>query len=258
MEEIVRLQGTVSEQRSRIQYLEGESERARALISERNEMELQITRLRGELNMYQREAKQARKKKKARRRGREQSKYASESSEDDSEDSEDDVYVSREIRRQQELKDRARQEQDRARQDEIAALEREQAQIDSAIDEVQDAIRLPRIKSAGPRLSTPLAPEEGTPRDTTPREQQKIPTPPTKPPGKRGVQPQVANSTKKEGYAAAAEANAEATEGKETKAGNRRKSVSKKRAEPPAKGGFGGNAPRDPFGHKQNVRAFQR
>ena len=45
MEEIVRLQGTISEQRSRIAFLEGEGEKARNLIGEKQSLELQVARL---------------------------------------------------------------------------------------------------------------------------------------------------------------------------------------------------------------------
>merc|ERR1711959_339124 len=67
MDEVVRLQGTISELRSRVAFLEGEGDRARGGIPERNELELKVIRMQGELEMYKREAEATRKRNRRRR-----------------------------------------------------------------------------------------------------------------------------------------------------------------------------------------------
>lgn len=52
MEEIVRLQGKISEQRSRISYLEGEAYRAQAVVGEKQDLELKLVRLEAEAEAY--------------------------------------------------------------------------------------------------------------------------------------------------------------------------------------------------------------
>ena len=52
MEEIVRLQAKISEQRSRISYLEGEAYRAQAVVGEKHDLELKVVRLEAEADAY--------------------------------------------------------------------------------------------------------------------------------------------------------------------------------------------------------------